>query len=182
MKLQNFLSQSDSLKNISARKSLKGSTFQQLDEALSKWFLQKRSEGVPISGPMCAKQAEIFHKRLKIKEPFNASSGWLHRFKKRRGIRELTIQGEKLSADGEAMVEFCYELETIITENSLQPSQIYNADETGLYRRAIPTKTLAASNERNAPRYKKSKDRITMLLCCANASGGHKLKLGVIGK
>lgn len=144
----------DTIKN---KVELKGSTFQQLDEALSKWFLLKRSEGVPISGPMCAKQAEIFHKRLKIKEPFNASSGWLHRFKKRRGIRELTIQGEKLSGDGEAMVEFCYELETIITENNLQPSQIYNADETGLYWRAIPTKTLAASNERSAPGYKKGK-------------------------
>lgn len=181
VKLQNFITQSDSFKNISARKSLKGSTFQQLDEALSKWFLQKRSEGVPISGPMCAKQAEIFHEHLKIKEPFNASSGWLHRFKKRRGIRELTIQGEKLSADGEVMVEFCYELETIITENNLQSSQIYNADETGLYWRAIPTKTLAASNEMSAPGYKKSKDRITVL-CCANASGGHRLKLTVIGK
>lgn len=94
---------------------------------------------------------DIFHKHLKIKEPFNASSGWLHRFKTRRGIRELTIQGEKLSVEGEAIVEFCYELETIITENNLQYSQILNAEETGLYWRAIPTKTLAASIKMSAP-------------------------------
>ncbi|CAG9831435.1 unnamed protein product [Diabrotica balteata] len=130
---------------------------------------------------MYAKQAEIFHKNLKIKEPFNASSGWLHRFKKRHGIHELTIQGEKLSADGEAMVELCYKLEAIITENNLQLSQIYNAEETGLYWQAIPKKTLVAGNEMSTPGYKKCKNRI-IVLCCANASGSHKLKLTVIGK
>lgn len=91
-----ILYQSDSCKNTYAWKSLKWSTFRQLNEALSKWFLQKRSEGMPISGLMGAKQAGIFHKHLTIKEPFKVSSGWLHRFKKCWGIRELTIQSENL--------------------------------------------------------------------------------------
>lgn len=86
VKLQNFIPQSNSFK-ISAGKSLKGSIVQQPYEALSKRFLQKRSEGVPIFGPICPKQAKIFQKYLKIKEPFNASSGCLHRLKKHRGIR-----------------------------------------------------------------------------------------------
>ncbi|XP_012264382.2 jerky protein homolog-like [Athalia rosae] len=45
----------------------------------------------------------------------------------------------------------------------------------------MPSRTLAAANEISAPGYKANKDRITVL-CCANASGEHKLKLAVVGK
>ncbi|XP_050304313.1 jerky protein homolog-like [Anthonomus grandis grandis] len=101
--LQSFVAKADSAKAISDGKSLKGSTFRELDDAMTKWFLQKRSVGVPISGPMCTRQAEKFHKQLKIKGNFSASSGWLYRFKKRHGIRELAVQGKKLSANDVAM-------------------------------------------------------------------------------
>lgn len=180
-KLEQFISKSDSSKCLSERKSIKGSAFKELDDAMTKWFIQKRAEGVPISGPMCLRQAQNFHTQLQIKENFNASNGWLYRFKKRHGIRELSIQGEKLSADECAMVEFCYELESVIKEHSLRPAQIYNADETGVYWKSMPTRTLASENEKSAPGYKIKKDRLTVL-CCANASGEHKMKLTVIGK
>lgn len=149
--LQSFVANADSAKAFSDRKSLKGSTFRELDDAMTRWFLQKRSEGVPISGPMCARQAEIFHKQLKIEGNFSASSGWLYRFKKRHGIRELAVQGEKLSADDVAMVEFCYDLENLIKNYDLKPEQIYNGDETGLYWKAMPQRILAAGSESSAP-------------------------------
>ena len=66
-------------------------------------------------------------------------------------------------------------------EKNLQKEQIYNADETGLFWRVLPDKTLAGSREKDAPGVKKSKDRVT-LLCCANATGTHKLKPVLIGK
>ncbi|XP_050305586.1 jerky protein homolog-like [Anthonomus grandis grandis] len=162
--LQSFVAKADSAKAISDRKPLKGSTFRELDDAMTKWFLQKRSVGVPISGPMCTRQAEKFHK-----------------FKKRRGIRELAVQGEKLSANEVAMVEFCYDLENLIIEHDLKPEQVYNGDETGLYWKAMPRRTLVVASETSAPGFKVSKDRLTVL-CCANASGTHKLRLAVIGK
>ena len=37
---------------------------------------------------------------------FAASDGWLWRFSKRHGIRQLTLQGEKLSADKPAADNF----------------------------------------------------------------------------
>lgn len=180
-KLESFVARADSFTETNTRKSLKGSMYKDLDSAMVKWFLQKRAEGVPVSGPMCTQQAQFFCDKLHIEEKFCASSGWLHRFKKRHGIRELSIQGEKLSADEVAIVEFCYDLECLIKEHDLKLDQIYNADETGLYWRAMPTRTLAAGNETNAPGYKANKDRLT-ILCCANASGKHKLKLAMIGK
>lgn len=149
--LHSFVAKADSAKAISDRKSLKGSTFRELDNAMTQWFLQKRSEGVPISGSMCARQAQKFHEQLKIKGNFSASSGWLYRFKKRHGIRQLAVQGEKLSADDVAMVEFCYDLEKLITEHDLKPEQVYNGDETGLYWKAMPRRTLAAGSETSAP-------------------------------
>ena len=52
--------------------------------------------------------------------------------------------------------------------------QIYIADETGLFWRAIPTKFLANPSEMNG--YKIEKERVT-LMTYANASGMHKLEL-----
>ena len=48
--------------------------------------------------------------------------------------------------------------------------QLFNCGETGLNFRMLPSKTLAAKNERSAPEFKLSKDKIT-ILTCSNASG-----------
>ena len=157
------------------------SNLKTLDSALFTWFQQKCSEGVPISGNMISKQAQIFHKKLNYPGSFVASNGWLQRFKARHGIRELKIQGKKLSGDTDAVECFKKEFEQIVERHQLTPSQIYNADETGLNWKCLPTKTLAAASERSAPGYKSSKERITILYC-ANSSGEHKLKLTTIGK
>ncbi|GBM75013.1 Glucose-6-phosphate exchanger SLC37A2 [Araneus ventricosus] len=55
-----------------------------------------------------------------------------------------------------------------------EEDQIYSCDETGLYWRALPTKSLAAENE--AVTY-----HVTILEC-ANASGSHGVKLTLVGK
>lgn len=58
---------------------------------------------------------------------------------------------------------------------------MYNADESGLFWKVLPNKTLAHSGEKSAPGRKVSKERITFMPC-SNASGSHKLKLLVLGK
>ncbi|XP_036325161.1 jerky protein homolog-like [Rhagoletis pomonella] len=55
------------------------------------------------------------------------------------------------------------------------------ADETALFWKKLPDKTLALRTEKTAPGRKIGKERITLLVCC-NASGEHKLKLLMIGK
>lgn len=60
-------------------------------------------------------------------------------------------------------------------------NQIYNADESGLYWKLLPTKTFVSSDEKMAPGRKLAKDRLTFMVC-TNASGTHKVKLLVIGK
>ena len=62
---------------------------------------------------------------------------------------------------------------------SITLEQLYNCDETGLCYRMLPTKTLAARNEKTAPGMKKAKERVT-LMACSNATGSHKLPLKLI--
>lgn len=180
-KILQFASTADSSSGLNKRKAMKESTFSSLDSCLFEWFQQKRAEGVPISGVILSQQAQIFHKKLGLTEEFVASRGWLSRFKTRHGIRELTLEGEKLSGDSESADLFKKEFQRIIDRHGFMPDQVYNADESGLYWKCLPSKTLASSAEKSAPGHKSSKERIT-IMCCANASGEHKLKLLCVGK
>ncbi|GBM00668.1 Jerky [Araneus ventricosus] len=110
------------------------------------------------------------------KQGIQASSGWLDKFKNRYGISQLSIVGEKLSSNIEAGNSFIVKLEDLIVKEKLTADQIYNYDKTGLYWRALPTKTLVAENAAVAPGRKKMKNRVT-ILGCANASGSHRRNL-----
>jgi hypothetical protein len=88
---------------------------------------------------------------------------------------------EKKSADQEAAIKYCETFEQLVKDNDLTAGQIYNADETGLFWRCLPTSILAGEGETSASGLKQNKDRLT-ILTCANASSTHKVKLLVIGK
>ena len=87
---------------------------------------------------------------------------------------KLAIQGESMSANTDGVGDFKSMLPKVIEDKGLTLSQIYNCDETDLYWKALPSKTLASRNEVRAPGYKVSKERVT-ILACANATGDHKL-------
>lgn len=143
---------------------------------------KKEWEGTPISGPILCEKAVQLYKKLYGKDAkFSGSTGWQWRFCKRHGIRNLSLQGEKLSANREASSDFIPYFNNFIEERQLTLHQIFNCDETGLYFRLMPTKTLAASFERSADGRKESKERVTVN-ACANASGSIKLPLQLIGK
>ena len=63
------------------RKSLKVAHDEQLDEALYAWFIQQKTAGTPISGPLLQEKAKHFHSQLHVEnangETFKASTGWL---------------------------------------------------------------------------------------------------------
>ena len=74
-----------------------------------RWFIQQRSTGAPISGPLLQEKAKHFSTQLNtetVDREFKASTGWLEKFKTRHGIRNLSIQGEKLSAAEETVEPF----------------------------------------------------------------------------
>ena len=165
----------------SKRKTLHTAKLLILDEHLYKWFIGKRQTGVPISGSMIITQAKLLHKQLKLTYDARFSNGWLRNFKKRHGIRQLVLSGERLSADADGALSFQSKFLEITSKYNLHCDQIYNADKTGLYYRCLPTRTLAGNNEKSVTSFKVNKDRLTVLTC-ANAMGQHKTNLLVIGK
>lgn len=53
--------------------------------------------------------------------------------------------------------------------------QIFNADETGLFWKRMPSRTYIAEEEKSCPGFKAAKDRFTLLLS-GNANGDFKMK------
>ena len=88
---------------------------------------------------------------------------------------------EKLSADCNEKIKFKDSFKNLIAKENLKMEQFFNCDETGVNFRMYLSKTLATKDERSAPGYKKSKERVT-ILACLSASGNLKLKSMVIDK
>ena len=165
---------------VKTAKQIKSGTFDKLDQALYIWLRQQREKGSPITGPILMEKAMEFHHLLygESSQQFIASSGFQWRFCHRFGIRDLSISGEKLSSNTFAAEQFVKEFPDLINGYSLD--QVFNCDETGLYYRMLPGRTLATVHEPPSGT-KKAKERVT-INACANASGSIKLPLLVIGK
>ncbi|XP_069669720.1 jerky protein homolog-like isoform X6 [Periplaneta americana] len=88
-KLVSFASASDSTRAMMKRKTMKKSTYEELDKAMLEWIIQERARGTPVSGPICMKQARNFFEALGMEGEFDASSGWFTRFKQRHGVLEI---------------------------------------------------------------------------------------------
>ena len=102
------------------------------------------------------------------------SNGWLAGFQHRESIHSRVHHGEDGSTPESATTDM------IPIRQALQlysPRDIFNCDETGLYWKRIPDRSLAT---RSLPGRKKEKARISALFCC-NADGSEKLKPWFIG-
>ena len=98
------------------RKTLKPGLFQNVESALFQWFLQRRATHTPVSNDMMIIKGKEFNEKMNGANTFVASIGWLQNFKKRFGIRQLKICGEKLSSDNEAVDPFKEKLHDIIRQ------------------------------------------------------------------
>ncbi|XP_006830915.1 PREDICTED: jerky protein [Chrysochloris asiatica] len=176
--LLRFFANSDSNQALERRRTLHTPKLEHLDRVLYEWFLVKRAEGVPVSGPMLIEKAKDLYDQLHLTEPCVFSGGWLWRFKARHGIKKLDASSEKQMADRQAAEQFCGFFRSLVAEHGLSPEQLYNADETGLFWRCLPRPT---SEGVPRPGPKQSKDRLTVLMC-ANAAGSHRVKPLVVGK
>ena len=148
-----------------ARKKARTAKDSDLDQAVYTWFVQRRHEGVPISGPLLRAQAEKFNREMNGDPTFTATDGWLMRFKKRHAISQLTVCGEAKSADSEAADAYSDKLRALIAKYELCDDQVYNCDETAMFYKMLPEKTLAEKKDkRSTEGYKRIKDRLTLLL------------------
>ena len=160
------------------RKRKRAGKSEDVEEALLRWFSQARSHQLPVSGPLLIQKADQLAHGLGMTD-FKATNGWLERWKTRNAIQFKKQHGEKQDADDFGAERWAVEvLPGILKDYS--PRDIFNADETGLYWRAIPNGTLSFKGL-EAPGSKTAKDRMTLLLAC-NMDGSEKINPLVIGK
>lgn len=82
-------------------------------------------------------------------DSFQARNGWVCNIKKRYGIRVLSLEGKKVSGDVPAFESFI-PVSKEITEKGFSHEQVYNVDESGLYWKSLPRKTLVLAGEKEA--------------------------------
>lgn len=148
-----------------------------VEAAVVKWIAAVREKNANLSGPVVIEKAKELAQKLN-KPDFKPTDGWFSRLKKREGIIQKKLHGEGQAADlpsrDEWMDNTWPELRARYSDEN-----IWNADESGLYFRALPDSTLTFANDKRKGG-KTSKDRITALFCCSMV--GEKRKIFVIGK
>lgn len=166
--------------NISKLKRIRKPVNKEVDQALLEWFKQKRTQNIPISGPILQEKAEEFSRLLSTNnETSVCSKSWIDRFKKRYHISSSKIHGEAASVSAETTRDWLNNIWPDLRRD-YSNNDIFNGDETGLFYKLVPNQTLKFQKEK-CHGGKKSKDRITVLVC-ANMTGTEKRKLLVIGK
>ncbi|GFR72768.1 tigger transposable element-derived protein 6 [Elysia marginata] len=153
------------------RKRLRRLETEDVDHALYTWFKDARSKNVPLSGAILVEKVKEYAEKLGV-ATFTASAGWLDPFKSRHGIVMKRICGESVAVCQDTTKTWKdSQLKKLLEE--LSPGDIFNTDETGLFYKCLPNRTLALKGKkgtgRNIP-----KDQLTLLVA-ANMSGTEKL-------
>ncbi|KAF0746713.1 tigger transposable element-derived protein 1-like [Aphis craccivora] len=147
------------------------------EKALNIWIEDQTQKKVPLSSIIIREKAKQLHQHFTSSSKgdsenssFLASKGWFEKFKNRCNLHNVKLVGESASADHLAAKNFPIELKNVIEQGGYTPEQVFNADETGLFWKRMPSRTFLSKNEKTAPGFKAAKDRLTLLLC-ANACG-----------
>ncbi len=162
--------------NGAMKRKLKITGNEEINKLVWEWFVNARSKNLPVSGPILQAQAMDVAQRLDVKT-FKASTGWLNSFRQRHAIVWNTVCGEGKDVDGETVASWKDKLQNIVA--GYEAKDIYNGDETGLFYRAFPNKTLCLRGEK-CTGGKISKERLTIFVC-GNMCGDLEMPL-VIGK
>ncbi|KAI6854140.1 hypothetical protein KC338_g9359 [Hortaea werneckii] len=160
------------------RKKARFEKWPDLEAALAQWVVAEQ-ERQHISGDNLRLRASLLWHQLPQyygqKEP-PWSNGWLAGFKDRKGLKEYRRFGEASSVDEEAVMQGLLAVQARIAQYSLNDQ--YNCDETGLFWKALPERSLATHRIAGL---EKDEARISLHFC-VNASGNHKLQPWIIGQ
>lgn len=160
-KRENILKLWTENKNKKSKKLLMPGKTLDVDACVLEWFVRARTNKIPVNGPLIQEKAREVAKRLDL-PTFKASNGWLEKFRARNNITYRSICGESGSVPEEGVIDWTANLEGLISKHNER--DIFNCDETGLFYRALPDKTMTLKGETCAGG-KISKERLTVLLC-----------------
>ncbi|GBM25899.1 Tigger transposable element-derived protein 6 [Araneus ventricosus] len=96
-----------------------------MDEVLMKWFRSARAKNIPVSSVLLQEKAR---------------EGWLEKLRIRHNISFKQICGEEKSVNPNEITDWIIKLKSLL--KGYDDKDIFNADETDLFYRALPDKTL----------------------------------------
>ena len=140
--------------------------YEGLDRLVWEWFMIARAKHISVSGRMIQERPRSYAAEFSNKG-FTASNGWLDRWQKHHNVRMATLSGEAADVNEEVVEDLSQRLESLCRGYQLR--DIFNIDETGLFCRTLPTKSLCMKGN-EAKGGKKAKDRMSVLLACCNWS------------
>ncbi|CAF1348282.1 unnamed protein product [Rotaria sordida] len=175
---QEYLDDFESNQCHEVRRKIKNNLRRKIDEETYSWFVAQRAKNITLSGPTIQEKARQIAAEFSGNVIFKASNDWFEKFRSRHNISYRAICGESASVNPVTTNEWKNRLPLII--DGYDRSNIFNADETSLFFKALPEKSFVLNKEDCKGR-KRSKERFTILLC-TNWSGDEKLKPLVIGK
>ncbi|KRZ78419.1 Tigger transposable element-derived protein 1 [Trichinella papuae] len=156
-----------------------------MENALYIWSQRKR---VSVdSNAIREKSRVLLYGRFKQPETstnsrsiFTSGKDWLDHFKRRFSLRNVKMPGKAASADQFTASSYLEQLKQLIDEKGFCPEEIFNADESALFWKKMPSRTFIAKEQHHISGFKTRKDKITLLCCCNGA--GHMIKPGLIYK
>lgn len=132
--------------NKGIKRKHKDENDQTIDKLVFEWFTIQRTKQIPISRPMLQEKARQVAEQLGYSaDIFKASNGWLEKFRVRHTISFRVISGESASVDDSTIEESANRLSTIL--DGFNEKDVFNVDETGLFYRATPDRSLVLSKE-----------------------------------
>src|SRR3989337_1312838 len=135
-------------------------SFPKIEEALTIWIKTAFQADLIIIDNILSTKALGFAFLLK-EDKFKCSGGWVDNFKKRHNLRQYNIHSEAASAPLEDLDTMRENLRQTLKDYS--PEDIFNCDETGLFWKMKPSRTISNGQVSGT---KQSKDRVTVLLTC----------------
>jgi hypothetical protein len=137
-------------KNIITEKTkrYRAPDYPKLERAVDVWFSEMKSrKNVTISGPDIQEKALFFAGKLGY-DNFKASNGWLENFRKRHNIVFKSNCGEAGLVNTKLVDEWIAgQLLDHIQNYKIE--DIFNCDETGLFYKALPTRSMQYVNKEN---------------------------------
>jgi hypothetical protein len=139
-----------------------------LEEALLHWFNSvEGNKSAILSDMLILEKAKGIGAGLDLPTNFNYSPSWLLRWKKRHGVHSEVLHGEAASGDTDGIKIARTEIHMLMREREQDLEETFNFDETGLFYRKLPTRTLVINSRAGT---KLAKDRVTAGVGC-NATG-----------
>lgn len=158
-------------------KRLKKAEHEDLEDEILEWFDKVRSNNIPVTGAVVQEKMRSVAASKGIEE-FKGSNGWLWNFQKRHGLTSQFTCGEANKVDETAANNWLTLFEEI--KKKFSPSNIFNMDESGIFYKLLPNRTLSYKGEK-CHGGTRSKERVTAVFIC-NSNGTEKFPLWVIGK